>query len=172
MKTLHPSKLATLFAIGMLGLASVAHAADNSPAAVIKAFNDAINSRNVDAMVAQLAKGGVQLTLRPAHPGMPAEMPLSSDIQGTWRTVGAVLFSTTESYQRSVRITDTIENGDLATVWADATTTTVSKAGEEPMVLNFSELYLLIKKDDRWQIAAYADNRQPDNIAINGADAE
>jgi len=172
MKTLHPSRLATLFAIGMLSLASAVHAADNGPAAAIKAFNDAINSRNIDAMVAQLAKGGVQLTLRPAHPGMPADMPLSSDIQGTWRTVGAVLFSTTESYQRSVSITDTVENGDLATVWADATTTTVREAGDDPMVLNFSELYLLIKKDDRWQIAAYADNRQPDNIAIDGADAE
>lgn len=172
MKMLHPSKLVTLIAVGMIGLTSVVYAADNSPATAIKAFNDAINSRNIDAMIAQLAKGGVQLSLRPAHPGMPSEMPLSSDIQGTWRTVGAVLFSTTESYQRSVNITDTVENGDLATVWADATTTTVRKAGDDPMVLNFSELYLLIKKDGRWQIAAYADNRQPDNIAINGEDAE
>jgi hypothetical protein len=172
MKMLRASKLIVLLAVGILGSASTVYAADKSPADAVKAFNDAINSRNVDAMIAELAKGGVQLSLRPVHPGMPADMPLSSDIQGTWRTVGAVLFATTQSYQRSVTITDSIENGDLATLWADATTTTVRKAGDEPMVLNFSELYLLVKKEGRWQIAAYADNRQPDNIAINGDDAE
>ncbi len=172
MNKLRTLKLTILVSLSMLGLVPLAQAADSSPAATIKAFNDAINSRDIDTMVAQLAKGGVQLSLRPAHPGMPAEMPLSSDIQGTWRTVGAVLFSTTESYQRSVSITDSVENGDLATVWADAITTTVRKAGDEPMVLNFSELYLLVKKDGRWQIAAYADNRQPDNIDIGGDQAD
>jgi len=129
-----------------------------------------INNRNVEGIIAELAEGGVQMSLRPVHPGMPAEMPLTSDIQGTWRTVGAVLFATTDSYKRATKVTDSIEKGDLATVWADATTTTVRKPGDEPMVLNFSELYVLVKKNDQWKIAAYADNRAPDTIVVNGSE--
>lgn len=159
--------LPTLLLAGSLSFGTGVQAGD-SPVEVVQAFNDAVNSRNVEAMADRLAKGGVQLTLRPAHPGMPAEMPLSSDIQGTWRTVGAVLFSTTESYRRSVKVTNSIENGDLATVWADATTTTVQKAGADPMILNFSELYMLVKKNGVWKIAVYADNRQPDTIEVGG----
>lgn len=155
----------------ILWLPGIAVAADQDktagPLNTIEAFNNAINSRNVDGIIAQLAKGGVQLSLRPAHPGMPAEMPLTSDIQGTWRTVGAVLFSTTESYTRDVKVTDTVVSGDLATVWADATTTTVRKAGDEPMVLDFTEVYLLVKKNGLWKIGAYADNRAPDTIVID-----
>jgi hypothetical protein len=146
-------------------------AADKSPNEVVNDFNTAINEKNIEAVAAELAAGGSQFTLRPVHPGMPTNMPLTGDIVATWRTVGAVLFSSTESYRRDVEITSTIEDGDIATIWADATTTTVRKAGMEPMVLNFSELYVLVKRDGAWKIGAYLDNRAIDTIAV-GADSE
>jgi hypothetical protein len=34
------------------------------------------------------------------------------------------------------------------------------------MVLQFSEVYLLVKKSGQWRIAAVADNRQPDNVPV------
>jgi ketosteroid isomerase-like protein len=146
-------------------------AADKSPADVVKAFNTAINQKDIEAVAAELAAGGSQFSLRPVHPGMPADMPLTSDIVANWRTVGAVLFSTTESYRRDVDIGNIIEDGDIATVWADATTTTVRSAGANPSVMNFSELYVLVKRDGEWKIGAYLDNRTIDNIAV-GADSE
>lgn len=161
-------RLAALLITGVSAISGTVLATDQDPQDVVEAFNAAINDRNVDAMAATLAEGGVQLTLRPAHPGMPADMPLSSDLQGTWRTVGAVLFSTTESYQREIEVTSSIEDGDLATVWANTTTTSVRKSGDEPMVMNFSELYMLVKKKGTWKIAVYADNRQPDDIEVGG----
>lgn len=143
-------------------------AADKSPNEVVHDFNAAFNEKNIEAVAAELAAGGSQFTLRPAHPGMPANMPLTGDIVAAWRTVGALLFSTTESYRRDVEITSTMENGDIATVWADTTTTTVRTAGIEPMVLNFSELYVLVKRDGAWKIGAYLDNRAIDNIDVGG----
>jgi ketosteroid isomerase-like protein len=157
--------LAALFTAALL-LPGITLAADKSPTDVVNDFNAAINARNVEAVAAELAEGGSQFTLRPAHPGMPANMPLTGDIVATWRTVGAVLFSTTESYRRDLEITSVIEDGDIASIWADATTTTVRKAGDEPMILNFSELYVLIKRDGDWKIGAYLDNRAIDTIAV------
>ena len=150
---------------------SLTVAADKSPNEVVNDFNTAINERNIEAVAAELAEGGSQFSLRPVHPGMPPNMPLTSDIVANWRTVGAVLFSTTESYRRDVDISNIIEDGDIATVWADATTTTVRSAGANPSVMSFSELYVLVKRDGEWKIGAYLDNRTIDNIDV-GADSE
>lgn len=143
----------------------LANAAEG-PADVVRKFNAAISERDIDTALAQLADGGVMIQLRPAHPGMPADPPLTGDLIKTWQMVGAILFPTTDAYSRVAEVTDVMEKGEIATVWADTTTTTHRKNNPEPMVLNFSEMYLLVKKNGDWKIAANADNRQPDTIVV------
>lgn len=161
MKTVSAILAATLLALPM-----AAWAADEGPADVVLAFNQAVSDRDMDTAMAQLADGGVMFQLRPAHPGMPENPPLTADLVTMWKTVGAILFPTTDSYQRVPEITQVTEFGELATVWANTTTTTQRKGVAEPMVLNFSEMYVLVKKGGTWKIAANADNRQPDNIVV------
>ncbi len=143
--------------------------AGSGPADVVTAFNRAVSERDLDTALAQLADGGVALQLRPAHPGMPDNPPLTGDLVKTWQMVGAILFPSTEAYSRVPTITDVVEQGEIATVWADTVTTTQRKNVAKPMVLEFSEVYLLVKKAGVWKIAMNADNRAPDEIVV-GAD--
>ena len=117
--------------------------------------------------MAQLADGSVQIQLRPAHPGMSENPPLTADLHKNWQMVGAILFPVTNAYSRELTITSEQFEGELATVWADTVTRTDRKDTDKPMVLTFSELYLLVKKAGEWKIAAVADNRQPDGIRIS-----
>lgn len=145
--------------------------ADSAPDDVVRTFNNAISTRDLDTALAQLADGGVVIQLRPPHPGMPADPPLTGDLVKTWQMVGAILFPSTQAYSRVATITEVTEKGDIATVWADTTTTTQRKGVAEPMVLSFSEMYLLVKKNGTWKIAANADNRQPDTITVSDSAA-
>ncbi len=167
---LSAKRLVTIVLTAALLTPALVHAGEKSPADAVKAFNTAINQKNLDAVTAALAEGGVNFTLRAAHPGMSSDMPLTGDLIANWKTVAAVLFSTTESYTRDVEITNIIEDGDIATVWADATTTSVRNAGEDTRVNNFSELYVVVKRDGAWEIGAYLDNRAVDSLIINGDD--
>ena len=144
-------------------------AAEPGPADVVKTFNTAVSERDMDTAMEQLADGGVVLQLRPAHPGMPENPPLTGDLVKTWELVGAILFPSTDAYSRAPEITEVTEIGEIATVWADTTTTTHRKNVAEPMVLNFSEMYVLVKKNEAWKIAVIGDNRQPDNIVVSGS---
>jgi len=146
-----------------------AHAADqveNGPVAVVRALNEAISARDSDAIMANLAEGSVQIQLRAAHPGMSDNPPLTADLRKNWEMVAAILFPASEVYERNVEITASTVDGEVATVWANTHTHTVRKGVEEPMDLHFSEVYLLVLKNDRWQVAVVADNRQPDNIVV------
>jgi hypothetical protein len=102
---------------------------------------------------------------------MSADPPLTADLRKNWQIVGAILFPSVDAYERRPDITASTIDGDIATVWATTTTVTQRKGVAEPMRLEFSELYLLVKKQGQWKIAANIDNRQPDSIDVSGSDA-
>jgi len=156
-------------AIASLLVTTSLFAADSQQAvtAVVSDFNAAVTARDVDAIMATLAEGSVQIQLRPMHPGMPDNPRLTGDLRKNWQMVAAILFPASDAYERKATITDVVVNGDVATVWTDTRSHT-QRTGKEPLHRQFTEVYLLVKKDDRWQIATIADNRQPGNIRVDG----
>jgi ketosteroid isomerase-like protein len=150
-------------------LGCAAESADNThpAAAIIVEFNQAVTSRDMEMAMSLLADGGVQYHLHPAHPGMPADHPLTEDMSTMWKTVSAILFPSTDAYSRTVEIEDVHVDGELAVVWTQTQTVTHRKGNDKPMVLDFSEMYFLINKDDTgWRIAGTATNRPIDAIPI------
>ena len=139
----------------------------NSAAQTVLDFNAAVTSRDMDTAMALLADGGVQFHLRPAHPGMPENHPLTEDMATMWKTVSAILFPTTNSYERKVEILSTHIEGELAVVWTQTRTITDRKSTSEPMVLDFLEMYFLVNKDNTgWRIAGTTTNRPLDAIPV------
>lgn len=138
------------------------------PAArAIVEFNESVTNRDIDAAIELLAEGSIQYQIQPAHPGIPEDQPLTADMIAMWRTVAAILFPTTDSYERIVEITDVRVDGELATVWTKTKTITHRKDKEEPMVLEFSEMYFLVNRNDTgWLIAGNASNRPVDDIPV------
>jgi ketosteroid isomerase-like protein len=155
----------------ILGIAIVlpTMAADNEthPAAqAVLNFNKAVTTRDMETGLALLADGAVQYHLHPAHPGMSEEHPLTEDMTAMWTTVSALLFSTTEAYERHIEIRDVRVDGELAVVWTQTRTVT-RREGKEQTGLEFSEMYFLINKDNGgWRIAGTATNRPVDDISI------
>lgn len=146
--------------------AETADAAHPAARAIIE-FNESVTKRDMDTAMGLLAEGSVQYQIQPAHPGMPEDQPLTADMTAMWRTVAAILFPTTDSYERVVEITDVRVDGELATVWTQTKTITHRKNKAEPMVLEFSEIYFLINKNDTgWLIAGNASNRPVDEIPV------
>lgn len=147
-----------------------AHANDQADAAAttVESFNAAVTSRDMDTIMDLLAEGSVQFQLRAVHPGMSDTPPLTADLKGTWKAVAGILFPISDVYERTATVTQAQADGEVATVWANTTTRTVRKGSDAEMNLEFSEVYLLIKKADGWKIAGIADNRKPDNIRVGG----
>lgn len=148
---------------------TLAEGGDTShPAAqVIIDFNEAITGRDMDTAMALLAEGGVQFHLHPAHPGMPEDHPLTEDMGTMWKTVSAILFPSTDAYERNVQIADVHTDGELAVVWTRTQTVTHRKGKDEPMMLEFSEMWFLVNKDGGgWRIAGNATNRPVDTIPV------
>ncbi|MFQ5635461.1 MAG: nuclear transport factor 2 family protein [Gammaproteobacteria bacterium] len=147
-----------------------ASAADDPPhpaAQAVLDFNNAVTERDMDAAMALLADGGVQFHLHPAHPGMPEDPPLTEDMATMWTMVSAILFPTTDSYERRIEIGDVHADGELAVVWTKTRTVTERKGVAEPMVLDFSEMYFLVNKNGGgWRIAGTATNRPVDEIPV------
>jgi ketosteroid isomerase-like protein len=169
MRRLFPALLSALILFAAWAPRGSAETDDAShPAALmIIKFNEAITARDMDTAMSLLADGGVQFNLHPAHPGMPVDHPLTEDMPTMWKTVSPILFSTTDSYERTVRIDDVHTDGELAVVWTQTKTVTYRKGKTEPMVLNFSEMYFLVNKDDTgWLIAGTATNRPVDTIPV------
>jgi hypothetical protein len=130
-------------------------------------FNEAVTKQDMDTAMGLLAEGSVQYQIQPAHPGMPEDQPLTADLPTIWKTVAAIVFPTTDAYERQVEITDVRVDGELAVVWTQTKTITRRKDKEEPMVLEFSEIYFLINKNDTgWLIAGNASNRPSDDIPV------
>ena len=161
--------MATL-ALAIFGtLQATADSSDSShPAArTIIEFNEAVTKQDMDTAMGLLAEGSVQYQIQPAHPGMPEDQPLTADLPTMWKTVAAIVFPTTDAYERQVEITDVRVDGELAVVWTQTKTITHRKGKEEPMVLEFSEIYFLVNKNDTgWLIAGHASNRPIDDIPV------
>jgi len=138
---------------------TVANASSNDPRDTVLAFNAAFQGEDKDALIATLAQGGAQFTLRSQHEDLPPGQ-LQSEISGYWSVIAPVLFASTSSYRRQVEILDSHADGDLATVWARILTRSIRLGTTEPDLNEFTEVYLLIRNPDGWKIAAIADNRQ------------
>ena len=163
------STLATL-TTGLLVLTGqVAAAAPETnqagPAEVVRSFNAAVTDRNLEQLLGHFAEGGVQFNLRPSHGGLQTG-PMTTELTARWSMVGPVLFSATSVYERHAKILDVHATGDVATVWAEVSTRTTMASSGETSSEAFTEVYLLVHRQEGWRIAAVADNRQPDNIGI------
>jgi len=146
---------------------TIADDATHPAAQAILDFNQAVTTQDMDTALALLADGGVQFHLHPAHPGMPEDPPLTEDMATMWKTVSAILFPTTDGYERKIEIVDVHTDGELAVVWTQTKTITQRKDKAEPMVLDFSEMYFLVNKNDTgWRIAGTATNRPVDEIPV------
>lgn len=161
--------MATLVLAVFGTLQATADSSDTShPAArTIIEFNASVTQRDMDTAMGLLAEGSVQYQIQPAHPGMPEDQPLTADMPTMWKTVAAILFPTTDAYERQVEITDVRVDGELAVVWTQTKTITRRKDKKEPMVLEFSEVYFLVNKNQTgWLIAGNASNRPIDEIPV------
>ncbi len=162
--TMQQILVAILLALALLPGAT--SAAAPGPVDVVQTFNRAIGARKLDDALGLLAKGSVQYTLRSAHAGVPTGTGgITSDLKTHWSTISQVLFAVTTSYQRVPVILDTRIDGDLATVWTTVATDTVERSGKRRQD-SFSEVYLLVRSADAWQIAAIADNRGTDSLPV------
>jgi hypothetical protein len=156
-----------LTVVGTLQATAESSDASHPAARVIIEFNDSVTNRDMDTAIGLLAEGSIQYQIQPAHPGMPEDQPLTADMPSMWKTVAAILFPTTESYERQVEIIDIRVDGELAVVWTQTKTVTHRKGVEELMVLEFSEVYFLVNKNDTgWLIAGNASNRPIDEIPV------
>jgi ketosteroid isomerase-like protein len=156
-----------LAVFGTLQAAAETSDASHPAARAIIDFNHSITNQDIDTAIALLAEGSIQYQLHPTHPGMPEDQPLTADLPALWKTVAAVLSATTEGYERQVEIIDVHASGELAIVWTQTKTITNLKDKDEPMVLEFTEMYFLVNKNDTgWLIAGTASNRPVDDIPI------
>ena len=166
---MHTPFLKGLTALAVFCVLTTAGAADapHAAAQAVIDFNQAVTDREMDTAMALLADGGVQFHLHPAHPGMSEDHPLTEDMTTMWKTVSAILFPTTDAYERIVEVADVRADGELAVVWTQTTTITHRKGKAEPMRLEFSEMYFLVNKDNSgWKIAGTATNRPVDSIRV------
>jgi hypothetical protein len=140
-------------------------AAERSPAETVQAFNQALSKQDLNAAMTLVANGSVQFTLRSAHSDLPSTGPASvtGDLKAHWGAIGPVVFGSTTIYSRSPKITNTLVDGDLATVWTNTATETVGKNGSKRSDL-FSEVYMLVHTASGWQIGAVADNRGANKV--------
>jgi len=157
-------------ALGVFGtLQAAAETSDAShPAArAVIDFNQSVTDQDMDTAIALLAEGSIQYQLHPAHPGMSEDQPLTADLPALWKTIAAVVFPTTDGYERYIEIIDVHVSGELAIVWTQTKTITGIKDKDEPMVLEFTEMYFLVNKNDTgWLIAGTASNRPVDEIPV------
>ena len=106
-----------------------------------------------------IADGSVQFNLHSSHAELGEAAELTQDLAGLWSVVSAVLFTALESYERVVQPIDVEVERDVATVWTETQTVTLERGSDAPSVLDFTEVYLLLRLDDQWRIAATANNR-------------
>ena len=148
----------SLLACGLVPPAS----ATGTPEDTVREFNAALSANQVQQAVGRIAAGGLQFNLHSAHADLATgDPPLTQDLAALWQVVSTVLFNATEGYQRRINIVDARTDGDVATVWT--TTETLTRRGKqsEPSRLEFSEVYLLLRLEGAWKIAAVANNRPP-----------
>ncbi len=140
------------------------------PEETVLAFNRAVTASDMVALLGFIPEGAVQFQIRPAHAGGELSSSLTTDLETHWRGVGPLLFSATGAYRRTPVVTASTVDGAVATVWTQTTTETVDRSGDTRRN-SFSEVYLLLKKDGKWQIAGVADNRATNTAGAGGPPA-
>jgi hypothetical protein len=158
-----------IYAITLAAWAPLISQADenkSAPEATVLAFNQAFTDSDAEALVALLADGGIQFTLRASHAGIDPEK-LTADITAHWSVIAPVVFAATEKYTRQAKITDSQVKGEVASIWAEVSTESVRLGSDEVSKETFSELYLVINTADGWKIAAIADNRRTDKLDVS-----
>jgi len=144
---------------------SATHAvAATDPADTVLSFSQAFAAGDTDTVIAHLAEGGQQFTLRSSHAGVNPEN-LTAGLVEYWSTIVPVLFASTTTYAREAKILNSHVEGDVATVWTQTSTASVRIGTDETVSNNFTEVYLLVKTADGWKIAAIADNRQTTKLS-------
>ncbi len=159
-----------LLPVGLIGLACADVADHSEITSVVSTFNEALTAKNLDGMLATMANGAVQFTLRAAHSEMATGDGISSDLKTHWSTIGPVLFTTMKSYTRKATILDVQVDGDVASVWTRINTESVALGSDQSRQGEFTELYVIVNAGNGWKIGAVADNRQPDTMRISQAD--
>lgn len=141
-----------------------------TPAGTVTAFNAAVTAKDLSRAASYIAPGGVQFTLRSAHPGMGGEESgdLGSDLRSHWMVIGSTVIAATKVYSRNAEIIDSRVDGDVATVWTKISTLSHRNDQPEAKKDQFTEVYLMVRKDGNWLIGAVADNRQPNDIGPSG----
>ena len=145
---------------------SLASAGSGGPEDVVKAFSAGFGAKDKDAVIATLAEGGAQFTLRAQHDSTPPES-IETELTAYWAVIAPVLISSTSSYVREIEILDVRVDGDIATVWAQTKTASTPLNSTEADINSFSEVYLVVKRAEGWKIAGMADNRQTTKIPGN-----
>lgn len=142
----------------------------SAPADTVAAFNAAVTAKDLPRAASYIAPGGVQFTLRAAHPGMgdAQDESLGSDLRSHWMLIGSTVIAATKAYSRDAEILDSRVDGDVATVWARISTLSHRNDQPEAKKDQFTEVYLMVRKDGNWLIGAGADNRQPNDIGPAG----
>ena len=93
---------------------------------------------------------------------------LSSELRAHWSTIAPVLFSATKSYSRKAEVVDARAENGIATVWTNTTTESVRLDKPGASKARFSEVYLLVHKDNAWKIGSIADSRKPNDVGFGG----
>ena len=151
-----------LVTVVLLSLIMAVTSSRADPVTTVTAFNEALSANDLDAALTHIAEGGLQFNLHSAHADLASsEPPLTQDLTALWRVVATVLLSTQGGYQREVEIDAVKTEGNIATVWTRTRTITLRESADKPSTLSFSEMYLLLRRDGVWQIAAVANNRPP-----------
>ncbi|MCP4271030.1 MAG: nuclear transport factor 2 family protein [Gammaproteobacteria bacterium] len=129
-----------------------------NPADIVLAFNKAMTDSNLEALLATLAPGGIQYTVKASHMGQTPDS-LTTDLKAYWTMIAPVIFSSTESYTRTAKIIDSRNTETMATVWADVETVSV-RSGGGGQKNNFEEITILIHTEKGWKIAGIMDTKK------------
>jgi len=143
--------------------AAQAEAPATDPAAIVFAFNAAIPEGDLDTILALLADGGVQFTIKSPHEGFVPEK-LTTSLVPYWKMIAPVIATSTSIYERDVEIIDARQMGNIATVWVGIDIRRQLKGKEEIQSSSYNHVYLLIQTPDGWKIASIADNRAVDTL--------
>lgn len=148
-----------LLAMIIVGITKLEIAGETDMVSVVAHFNQSVTEQNMDRALEQLAEGSVHFKLQPSQTREMVDPLLLTDLRQDWRAIEADVYSKAKKYLRSSKILSVEQHGDIATIWVNTSTETQVAENLHARHSNFSEVYLLVKKDDIWQIAANAENK-------------
>ncbi len=135
---------------------------------IITQMNQAFTSRETDKLLATFGEGAVKIDLFPAHvkSGKRSSTAIkTADLTKRWQTVTAILFKSTNFYERVAKNMKVHADNNLALVWATIETRSQSiQKGAKIKSDRYSEVYLLRFIKNNWKITALTNNRQASGL--------